>query len=128
MILKGKCSKCDVTIKLDVGNRSMQTEEEWSRVEELLENISECPGHHVELDGMTRYWDIRKWELVDEKAPTDEEVMEELRSEYTEVVDSDEMRARNIITSFAFGMPMTNDGNNWNFTNLPSGKRMYYRR
>lgn len=128
MILKGECKKCGVTIKLDIGDRTMQTEEEWNEVEERISNVGECPGHHVELGGMNSYWNVREWELIDEKTPTDEEVLEELRSEYTEVIDSDEMGARKVITSFAYGMPMTNDGYNWNSTSLPSGKRMYYRR
>jgi len=124
MLLVGTCKKCGCTIRLDIG--------ELTR-EEVIEKLSgqrtfSCPGHHVELSSPhPHYWNLDEWELVEGNAPSDEEFVADLRKQYPEVIDTEEMTRRGIITGFAFGLPLTNDGNVWDFCESPSGKRWYYR-
>lgn len=124
MMLKGTCKGCGCTIKLDIGNKTL---------DEVKESLGKqdgfsCPGHHVELNSpYPHYWNIDEWELIEGSAPTDEEVLAELKKKFVEVIDTEEMTNRHIITGFSSGYPITNDGNNWNFTTAPSGKRFYYR-
>jgi hypothetical protein len=124
MLLVGTCKKCGCTIRLDIGSMSR---------EEAIETRSRqrtfsCPGHHVELSpAYPRYWNLDEWELVEGDAPSEEEFVAALTSKYPEVVDTEEMMRRGIITGFAFGLPVTSDGNAWDFCHSPSGKRWYYR-
>jgi hypothetical protein len=123
MLLVGKCKKCDTTIKLDVKERTLP---------EAIETLKKmdtfhCPGHHVELcSPYPRYWNVDEWEFQEGAAPTDEEFLAELKGKYKDVCDTYEMQARDVITSFSYGLPMTNDGKNWDFTQSPSGKRYYF--
>ena len=125
MILQGNCKKCHTEIKLDIGDKTVE-----EVVFQLEQRKSfECPGHHVELGSpYPHYWKVEEWDQVEGTAPTEEEWLEELRSRCVEVLSTDEMRSRDIITSFCYGLPMTSDGHNWDFTQSPSGKRYYYRR
>ena len=127
MILKGKCKKCGIEVKLDVGDMTKQ--ETYDMLKKNHKDGFHCPGHHMELGcSVPHYWDVLNWEFEEGSAPTDEEVLTEMKEKCEEVISSDEMNSRGIITGFAFGYPMTNDGHDWNFRSLPSGKRVYYRR
>ena len=128
MILKGTCKKCGTTIRLDIGD-AKDAEEAHAKAREDLERWESfsCPGHHVELCGpYPNYWDTDNWELEEGHAQTEEEFLTELKSKTAEVIDSTEMHKRGVITSFCFGLPVTNDGINWDFTESPQGKRYYY--
>ena len=47
MVVKTKCRKCGVTIRLDFGD--MTKEQALTRTEEMDQSPRECPGRHVEL-------------------------------------------------------------------------------
>lgn len=120
MILQGICKKCNSPVKLDIGDNSLKD------TIEKLQNMQsfECPGHHVELSSpYPNYWDVHNWEFVEGKAPTEEEFLATLRSTYQQVRTTDEMRG--LITGFASGYPITNDGLSWEFVHSPAGKRWY---
>lgn len=122
MILQGYCSKCQTLVKLDIG---FMTKDE---VIDKLRSMQgfECPGHHVELSSpYPAYWNADEWELVEGQALTEEQFLAQLRADHTEVRSTEEMQG--IITGFAYGFPITNDGNEWNFCSSPDGKRYYYR-
>ena len=124
MLLVGTCKKCGCTIRLDIGNLTRE------QATERLSGQStfSCPGHHVELSSPhPHYWNLDEWELVEGKAPSEEEFVDELRRRYPEVVDTEEMTRRGIITGFACGLPVTDDRNAWDFCESPSGIRWYYR-
>lgn len=123
-MLQGKCKKCGITIKIGQDGLSK---------EEVIEKISkwetfQCPGHHVELCGpYPHYWDLNEFEEVpDEVKVTEENWLVELKKKYSLVCDTGEFSKLNVLTSFAFGLPMTNDGKNWDFAASPAGKRYYY--
>jgi len=124
MLLVGSCKKCGCTIRLDIG--SLTREEAIERLS--AQDTFSCPGHHVELSSPhPYYWNLDEWELAEGTAPSDEEFVVNLRRRYPEVIDAEEMTRRGIITGFAFGLPLTNDGNVWDFCESPSGKRWYYK-
>jgi len=127
MMLKGKCTKCGCTIQIDVGNMN-ESEAKMFVSEALYNKLSFiCPGHHVELcSPYPDFWDVDEWELVPGNAQTEEEFLNDLKSKYKEVLDTDEMWKRDVITGFAYGFPMTNDGLNWHFEESPKGKRYYF--
>ena len=52
--LIGRCTKCDVTIKVVLG--TLTPEEARKKLEGI--QMFECPGHHVELSGPLGYWEI----------------------------------------------------------------------
>jgi hypothetical protein len=124
MLLVGSCKKCGCTIRLDISSLTRE-----QAIERLSgQNTFSCPGHHVELSAPhPYYWNLDEWELVEGKTPSDEEFVADLRKRYFEVLDAEEMARRGIITGFAFGLPLTNDGNAWDFCESPSGKRWYYK-
>lgn len=123
MLLVGKCKKCDTTIKLDVGDKCK---------EDVIEQLKamgafHCPGHHVEIcSPYPHYWKVDDWEKVEGAAPTEEEFLAELHSKYEEVCDTEEMTRRGVVKGFAYGLPVTDDGKNWDFVHSPKGKRYYY--
>jgi hypothetical protein len=122
MILQGNCSKCGELVKLDIGDQTIE------QVKTLLSKREtfECPGHHVELcSPYPHFWDVDKWVLVEGKAMSEEEFLADLKSNSEEVRDTNGMSG--LITSFAYGFPITNDGHSWSFTHSPAGKRFYYR-
>ena len=123
MLLKGQCKGCGETIKLDVGNMTLE------QVVEKLEKMDNfvCPGHHTEhCSPYPSYWEVDKgWVFEEGQSMTEEEFVEDLRSKFVEVRDTTGMSG--LITSFAFGEPMTNDGHTWSFCSSPKGKRWYYR-
>ena len=59
--LMGRCTKCDVTIKVVLG--TLTPEEARKKLEGI--QMFECPGHHVELSGPLGYWEI-DWATVHE--------------------------------------------------------------
>jgi hypothetical protein len=123
MILQGNCTKCGELIKLDIGDKTVP------EVVEILKSQRDgfsCPGHHVELGpAYPHYWKVDEWTLVDGAAMTEEAFLAELKSKYKEVRDTAGMQG--LITGFAYGSPMTNDGHAWDFCSSPKGKRWYYR-
>ena len=128
MMLEGECTKCGCTIKLDTGI-AQDEQNARTKAREALEKWEtfSCPGHHVEIcSPYPHFWNVDEWKLIEETAQTEEEFLKDLRSNYKEVLTTDEMHKRDVITSFAYGLPMTNDGLNWNFTQSPEGERFYY--
>lgn len=124
MLLVGKCKKCEHEVRLDIDNKTVD------EVIGLLEKMDsfQCPGHHVELSSpYPNYWYVNGWAFEEGKADTGEEFLQKLKDSYTEVMDTNEMTHRNIITGFAYGFPITSDGHYWNFVHSPRGKRYYYR-
>jgi hypothetical protein len=121
MILKGPCKKCGTEVKLDIGEMTVE-----GAIEKLSKQDGgfQCPGHHVEISApVPTYWDIATWEQMEGKAPTEEEFLAKLKNEYVEVRTTDEMRG--LITGFAMGFPITNDGKNWDYAHSPKGQRYY---
>ncbi len=59
--LMGRCTKCDVTIKVVLG--TLTPEEARKKLEGI--QMFECPGHHVELSGPLGYWEV-DWATVHE--------------------------------------------------------------
>jgi len=129
MMLEGKCTKCGCTVQLDIGTANDEEEAKQKAREALRTWTSfSCPGHHVEIcSPYPHYWNVDEWKLVSGNAPTEEEFVNDLKSKYKEVLDTDEMWKRGVITGFAYGIPVTNDGLNWDFVESPRGKRYYYR-
>ena len=128
MILKGKCTKCECTIQLDIGT-AKDVEEARQKARDALQKWEtfSCPGHHVELRGpYPHFWNVDTWNLMDGSTPTEEQFLNDLKSKYKEVLTTDEMSKRDVITSFAYGFPITNDNLLWNFVASPKGKRYYY--
>ena len=105
MMLEGKCTKCGCTVRIDVG--IIQNEEDARRVtREALETWCSfsCPGHHVEIcSPYPHYWNVDEWKLISGNAQTEEVFLNVLKSKYKEVLDTDEMWKRNVITGFAYG-------------------------
>ena len=125
MLLSGVCKKCGGNVALDVGST---TDKEEIKKRLLAMSAFHCPGHHVEITSpYPAYWDIDDWKFEEGAAPSEEEFISDLRKEHIEVIDTAEMAERNIIIGFAYGFPMTNDGNSWTFAHSPKGKRWYYR-
>jgi hypothetical protein len=124
--LVGKCNKCDNVIKLTLDNAEITKKEAIEMVKPNLHKISECPGHHCEVNGMEGYWDVDSWELEDVEVPSDEEFLADLRAKHKEVIDTEEINKRKIVVAFSHGVPITRDEHLWNFTQDPSGKRWYY--
>ncbi len=58
MVVQTTCSKCGVTIKLDFGE--LTKDEALEAAEKLDRSPRECPGRHVELQGMGRLWRVRE--------------------------------------------------------------------
>jgi hypothetical protein len=122
MILKGNCKKCGETVRLDIGDWTLQ---------EAIDHISKwkdgysCPGHHVELySPYPDDWKLEEWTLEEGHAPTEEEFLADLQAKFKDVRDTAGMQG--LITSFSYGFPDTNDGKAWNFIASPKGKRWYY--
>lgn len=123
MLLKGPCKTCGETITLDIGDMT---------IEQIKEKLSHqefgfsCPGHHVEMNpAYPDHWEVDTWELLEGNVKTEEEFVADLRSKFVDVRDTAGMAG--LITTFAFGEPMTNDGHTWSFCSSPKGKRWYYR-
>lgn len=123
-MLQGKCKKCGTLIQIRQGKHSR---------EELIELLKkkegfECPGHHVELSSpYPHYWNVDEWEEVEDPPEVSEgDWLKNMREKYEEVLNCDEFYKLDVIKSFAFGLPITTDDKNWNFTNSPKGKRYYY--
>lgn len=128
MLLKGICKKCGTEISLDVGD--VQDEEDAKNVaREALSKMQSfsCPGHHVEIcSPYPNYWNVDEWVLSEGSASSEEEFENELRNKYKEVLTTDEMHKRDVITSFSSALPITNDGLYWDFAESPKGKRYYF--
>lgn len=122
MIIEGNCLKCGSKVQLDIGDKTKE-----QAIELLKEHRGfECPGHHVELGSpYPNYWRIDDWEMVEGKAPSEEEFLADLKSKAKEVRTTEEMRG--LIAAFAYGEPLTNDGYSWSFCHSPKGTRYYYR-
>ena len=126
MILEILCTKCQDTIRFDVGDRTR---------EEALELIRKqnCPGNHVEL-GLNNFWDESTVVMVEGAAPTNEEVMEDLRVRYKYVYPHEEFGKGDnpfSVEGFCYGMCIAKEkatGNKFtfDFKRLPSGGRVYY--
>ena len=56
MVIKTKCKKCGVTIKLDFSDLTREQAEQFCA--ELDRTPRECPGGHVELCGFRYLWSI----------------------------------------------------------------------
>lgn len=120
-VLVGQCATCGETIRIAMDDKSKQ---------EVIEAISKwetfsCPGHHVELSGpYPHHWPMDAWEVQSANVLDEAEFEAKLRADYKEVRDTQGMSG--LITGFAAGFPLTNDGKCWNFTESPKGKRWYY--
>jgi len=128
-VLKGICNECGSEIRLVLDGDVTDVESAREIAREALKkmNAFECPGHHMEIcSPYPHYWNVDEWVLESSNVMTEEEFVSHLRSKFTEVLTTDEMIKRNVITSFAYGTPMTNDGIDWNFTSSPKGRRFYY--
>jgi hypothetical protein len=94
MVVKTKCRKCGVTIRLDFGD--MTKEQALTRAEEMDQSPRECPGQHVELSGWNRRWGLadaihRAYDLGEggepEPVTTDREYVEGLLAQGKAIVD-----------------------------------------
>lgn len=107
----------DMTITAENGDELFRTKEEigWR------EKVEDFILYHIVDDTAAKK--KKKYSGNDQ----DREFLEELNKRHREVIDTNEIQKRKIITGFAYGFPMTNDGHTWSFTRAPSGKRYYYR-
>lgn len=124
MLLVGRCRKCGTEVTLDIGNKSLD------EVKKNLKKMDsfQCPGKHIELSSpYPEYWYIDNWVFKEGESISEEDFVADLKEKNTEVIDTDEMISRNIIQCFSYGLPITNDGFNWNYVHSPKGKRWYYR-
>lgn len=123
------CKTCGETFSLDIGTKSRDEIEAGFAKQGAG---FECPGHHVEIGARADHWEIDWSTLREGKAPSDDEFLQNLKEQYQEVYDTDQLRASDIeITSFSFGLPIAKskiDGSDitLDFTSAPSGKRYYY--
>lgn len=131
-VLKVQCKECRewLSFQLLEGTDEISPKEATIDAIKALEGPWSCgPGHHVELSP-ARNWlifETAKLEEIPDYAGDQEKWLEKMKETYSEVISSDEMHKKKIITSFAYGEPMTNDGNAWSFSNAPNGHRYYYR-
>ena len=58
MEIQTKCSKCGAVIRLNFG--ALSKAEALEAAERLDSQPGECPGHHVELGGLARLWQVRE--------------------------------------------------------------------
>lgn len=94
MMIRTKCKKCGVTIKLDFG--SMTKEEALAAAEKMDMTPRECPGMHVELGGWKALYSLndvihRAYDLGEGEEPepvmTDLEYVKKLLAEGKNVID-----------------------------------------
>ncbi len=94
MIIRTRCKKCGVTIKLDFGG--LTRDEALAVAEKMDRTPRECPGQHVELSGWNRMWDIpaaihRAFDLGEGDEPTpvlsDRKYVERLMTEGKTIID-----------------------------------------
>ncbi len=58
MVVQTTCSKCGTGVRLDFG--SLTKDEALEAADKLDRSPRECPGRHVELEGMARLWRVRE--------------------------------------------------------------------
>ena len=94
MIIRTKCKKCGVTIRLDFGE--LTKEEALALAEKMDQTPRECPGMHVELGGLRQLWSLddaihRGYDLGEYEEPepvlTDKEYVEKLLADGKDVID-----------------------------------------
>ncbi|NUM53483.1 MAG: hypothetical protein HUU46_07555 [Candidatus Hydrogenedentes bacterium] len=94
MVIRTKCNKCSVTIRLDFG--SLSKEEAIDVGQRMDGTPRECPGRHVELSGWWTLYGLedaihRAYDLGEGEEPepvmTDKEYVEKLLGEGKDILD-----------------------------------------
>lgn len=131
-VLKIQCKECGEWLSFQLLEQVGEISSKDATIEAIkaLEGPWSCPpGHHVELSP-ARNWlifETATLEDIPDYAGDQAKWLEKMKETYPEVISSDEMHEKKIITNFAYGEPMTSDGNAWSFSNAPDGHRYYYR-
>jgi hypothetical protein len=126
-LVKIHCSKCGEESKLDTCGKSRKEVEKW--LNEVGDGF-QCFGHHVEFGSRADYWTI-DWDSEEEgHAPTEEEFLAKLKSEYSEVYENQEITKFYEVVGFSYGMcsvinKATSEKKFFNFTHSPKGTRYY---
>jgi hypothetical protein len=128
MMYKFKCKKCGHEGKLDAGDMTPE------QVKNTLEGWDsfDCPGRHVELTSPLIFWDIDWDNPIDEKSPTEEEWLLELKKKYPEVWSHDEVQKEFEVLDFMMGMmrvkhKVTGLTEYLTWATSPQGHRYYHR-
>ncbi len=94
MIIRTKCKKCGVTIRLDFGE--LTKEAALALAKEMDQTPRECPGMHMELGGFRQLWSLddaihRGYDLGEqeetEPVETDKEHVERMLADGRDVID-----------------------------------------
>jgi hypothetical protein len=94
MVIRTKCKKCGVAIRLDLGE--LTKDEALAAVAKMDGVPRECPGQHVELGGWRELYDLddaihRAYDLGEgeeaEPIITDKEYIEKLLADGKDIVD-----------------------------------------
>jgi hypothetical protein len=131
MLLKAKCSICNKEGLFDISNMK-RTEVEPILAAKKSFNCSF--GNHFEnmspISFMTFDWD----NLIEGEAPSEEDFLKELKSQYTEVYTKEELENKYVIDGFLYGQCLVHSLNNeddlkvFNFVESPKGTRYYIHR
>lgn len=126
-LLNVECKKCGEQFKIDIKDQSIeQTKERLSR----MEHFSFCPGNHIELSSPVNYLILK--DIVPGNAPTEQEFIEKLKSEYKEVYENKELSVNYEVSGFSCGCcicrnKITGKKAYFDFKHSPAGKRFYYK-
>ena len=123
MLATVRCKKCNITFKLDIGDKSPdEVVEGWKNIDSFHCKV----GCHVELSSPANYWNIIS--LGEGHAPSDEEFMERFKGRETWTTEEFSQQFKDIGfcapcvtgTHIPTGRKMVLE-----FCHTPSGKRIY---
>lgn len=130
MLVKAKCKICRQEGLFDIGDLTRE------QVEEKLSHMKsfQCSfGNHTEAIGPLELYDFDWDNLAEGQAPSEEDFLTSLKSQYSEVYTLEELQEIYEPESFLYGMCMCHPKKDpdemavFNLIRSPEGKRYYYR-
>lgn len=98
-LLKAYCKKCDNHFSIDIGDKSY---DEAIAIYKRQNSFHCNAGNHVELSSPLNYWTIEK-DVIEKVIPTNEELIEKLKKDYSEVYQNKDLSEFYEVTGFSAG-------------------------